>query len=1094
MSIKNQLSIFIYISIFILNNSKKILYPTILTLLSQKIVQVTNDGIHFFDSEYSNEKTDKFISLNIPTVNDNYKTALAQFSENDDGYILILVMNVLYIFYPDGTRITSYNISNIINGDYYCITPYKKESNKLYYFISYVDKTEKTIVLHYFNFDIKSHTNEQQQKNFEVKTKSKNTSPNNIIGVTCMFMNYSSEYSEVLSCIYGIDFPFEIHIRSFDPNNNFNEITDIYKYMITSDSEFVSVCPYVSGITNLKRNKMLIYLSYVSCGIWLTFDFENGFSSYTKYDCEGIKGYYPLNKMIYFRQTDEFVVFSNQNGCDAYVFIFTNDFSIKTTNSVTPTNCYGSNFFSIYFKDQYYVIVSDSNNNNYNGLLSKIITDFGTSSTVEDPIDLEIDYEQNEISTIIYPQPETTIIDESTNYISETTIIDDNSILDSSIIEENSNSITENLENFSNNIKCKSSDINSSKYNLCTSCNTDEGYYPVENENYTLFHGFVECYNNDTKPINFYYNTSSNKYKICYETCLTCDGDGDEFNNNCLTCDYNHIKLSDYPHSKNCIPQCSYSYYYTTYGQYKCSESINCPKDYNLFIKELKKCTHNCNKEEKYKYQYGGCCLEHCPEGTNANINNICIISDINKCSKSENENIIQEYLSTNSFDLNIKNYIKEFNNTEKHISFFINNEYSILLYQDLNCIKELNFDIDKIDFKSCYTKIQNSISPITDKIIIGLIKNNTEQKSKLIYYFYHPKTGEKINVEEMCKDEEIIIKENILSKINTSNVDMNSVLFMAEQNINVFDLSSDFYTDICYNFESPNGRDILLNERIQIYYPNITLCDNRCKNKGVNLTSMESICECNFKDILNNDLIEGNTLLEETFGDLNDIIINSNLDVLKCFKDVFKSKNIKKSYGGFIILGIFFLEIIFSFIFQFKDIYLIIKYIYKLSEDFILCNENTHKNPLLKNKRKQLIIRHKKKIKNPPKKSKRKKRQRKISKEKSNSFYMNPNNNNNKNILNKKFSIISSKFSESNKILQKTNNYNNEFSSQNQNIGECSNSDKINEFFNTDLDNMDYDDAIKKDKRTFSQFFSDRIKTNLIILDTFCNKDNIIF
>lgn len=167
MYIKNQLSIFIFISIsiFILNNSKKILYPTILTLLSQKIVQVTNDGIHFFDSEYSNEETDKFISLNIPTDIDNYKTALAQFSENDDGYILILVMNVLYIFYPDGTRITSYNISNIINGDYYCITPYKKESNKLYYFISYVDKTEKTIVLHYFTFDIKSHTNEQQQKN-----------------------------------------------------------------------------------------------------------------------------------------------------------------------------------------------------------------------------------------------------------------------------------------------------------------------------------------------------------------------------------------------------------------------------------------------------------------------------------------------------------------------------------------------------------------------------------------------------------------------------------------------------------------------------------------------------------------------------------------------------------------------------------------------------------------------------------------------------------------------------------------------------------------------------------------------------------------
>ena len=38
----------------------------------------------------------------------------------------------------------------------------------------------------------------------------------------------------------------------------------------------------------------------------------------------------------------------------------------------------------------------------------------------------------------------------------------------------------------------------------------------------------------------------------------------------------------------------------------------------------------------------------------------------------------------------------------------------------------------------------------------------------------------------------------------------------------------------------------------------------------------------------------------------------------------------------------------------------------------------------------------------------------------------------------------------------------------------------------------MDYDDALKKDKRTFCIYFWDKIKTNQIILNTFCYKEPI--
>jgi hypothetical protein len=43
-----------------------------------------------------------------------------------------------------------------------------------------------------------------------------------------------------------------------------------------------------------------------------------------------------------------------------------------------------------------------------------------------------------------------------------------------------------------------------------------------------------------------------------------------------------------------------------------------------------------------------------------------------------------------------------------------------------------------------------------------------------------------------------------------------------------------------------------------------------------------------------------------------------------------------------------------------------------------------------------------------------------------------------------------------------------------------------IEEYLKTDLDDMDYDDAIKKDKRKFSTYLYDKLKSSQIILNTF--------
>ena len=722
----------------------------------------------------------------------------------------------------------------------------------------------------------------------------------------------------------------------------------------------------------------------------------------------------------------------------------------------------------------------------------KIITDFPTieSSIIEEIATTDIltnikssNIEENLITDI--QTLENSIIEEIATTdilttIKSSNIITDIPTLESSIIEEMT---TKNLPTqettftdkssifISTNKKCKTSTKDSSLYNLCTSCNEDQDYYEAIFPNNFFLHGFIECYNNDTKPINFYFDGNDSKYKPCYETCETCNKGGNSEINNCLTCDANHRKEPNNPKSTNCITQCAFLYYYS-YGQYKCTNNSNCPEEANLYIKDLKKCTDDCKKEVYYNYtfQYGGQCLNHCPKGTSPDDNNICIDDkNDNKCIKSQNEINIQEFLTTGGIDINAKKFAKEFSYTDKHVSYFYDNKISALFYKDSSCIEELSIDMPKIDFGNCYSKIKSNLEPPSNNSIIVVLINesNKPQKPTTSFSFYHPETGEKINADEMCKDEEVIVKSSVLSGLNNSNVEINSILLLTQQDINIFNLSDEFYTDICYHFESPNGKDIPLSDRIKTFYPNITLCDPGCQYKGIDLNSLETICECKFNDIMNNKLIEDNYLLSNTIGEIASLLSTSNIMVLKCFKDVFKKENIIKGTGGFIIIGIIFLILILSLVFVFYEMPMLRKFLLSLSEYFI---------GLIINKSNNLVSRENifagySRIKAPPKKKK--KRYKKLKKSKTHrkktifldeGLDSNMHKTESKLIIPRAFSMKSTKRflnRERTKISKDSYSSISKNSSTNNKCGNIN----MEEYLKPDLDDLDYDDAIKEDK-----------------------------
>ena len=728
--------------------------------------------------------------------------------------------------------------------------------------------------------------------------------------------------------------------------------------------------------------------------------------------------------------------------------------------------------------------------------------------------------------TIITNEP-TIITDEPTFITNKPEIITDEPIISTfeptmnilkstNIIEE-----TDNIKNYTQNIKCKTSNYQSYIYDLCLECNKDKDYFPAEYPDDTFLHGFTECYNNSTKPINFYFDDKNKKFKPCYETCLTCNRGGNSEIHNCLSCDANLREEPD-KNSTNCITECSYYYYYSPYGQYKCTNSSICPDEANLYIKDLKKCTNDCSKEKsEYKYQYGGQCLKDCPSGTSHNSKGICIIENLDSCSKSERGIGLKEFLTNGGIDTSAKNYANEFNYTKKHVSYLYNKIYSIYLYKDSTCINELSLNIPKVDFGNCYMKVQQHLDPPSnDSIIIALIeKANDPQKSSISYFFYHPGTGKRLDAETICKDEEVTIKKSVLSQLNNSNVDLNSVLFLAQQDINIFNLSDEFYTDICYNYVSPNGKDVPLSDRIKAFYPNITLCESGCICKGVDLDSLESICECKFNDLMRNEYIEDNVLLSNTIGEVFDLIRSSNFIILKCYKGIFKKENIVKSYGGFIIIGIVFFQLIFSLVFGFYDMNMIRKFLHNITEYFmaLVTNAHTHRN-LTPSKTKGNSKKHappkRRQEKEVDKKKKNKRnnikrnscissgyKRKKISKRSifldedySKGLSSNLRKTESKQLLSSKLSSArkSQKLLRKQKSLQlyrKQSDINSKKLLRAKTL--CGNMD-IEEYLKPDLDDLEYDDAIKFDKRTFCEFFSERLLEKQIIMNTFYHKENL--
>jgi len=263
------------------------------------------------------------------------------------------------------------------------------------------------------------------------------------------------------------------------------------------------------------------------------------------------------------------------------------------------------------------------------------------------------------------------------------------------------------------------------------------------------------------------------------------------------------------------------------------------------------------------------------------------------------------------------------------------------------------------------------------------------------------------------------------LTKCKGKKIDI-SIPVRIDDDIDIYNISSDYYNNICSKTLSDSNIDIPLSDRKNIFIDNnMTLCEEDCTLIEYNKTMEKAICSCLIKIKLPfiEDIKFDKDKLYKSFSDINNVI---NIKIMKCFKNVFIIKNLIKNYGFYILMSILLLFFIILFLFYCKyysklkkEINLIIsakKYFFNQEKKKTTkinrinssrnkkkgINLNTNKHNKDKNKKNDKNKTKEKKIKykkNPPKKKSKQMKNKGI--ENNNNLIFNNSNNNFNSLLN---------------------------------------------------------------------------------------------
>ena len=151
---------------------------------------------------------------------------------------------------------------------------------------------------------------------------------------------------------------------------------------------------------------------------------------------------------------------------------------------------------------------------------------------------------------------------------------------------------------------------------------------------------------------------------------------------------------------------------------------------------------------------------------------------------------------------------------------------------------------------------------------------SNIPSERSLQYEVYEPYNKTKLNLSFCDKNIDIYIQVILSEKTKNLYNELN------EMGYDLFDINSPFYNDICIPFNSPEGTDVLLSDRVNSYFYNDdTSCQSNCKFSEFLKESQYLKCEC---DIISSVI------------NISSVASFSGKSIYQSFYNVLKYSNIK--------------------------------------------------------------------------------------------------------------------------------------------------------------------------------------------------------
>ena len=340
------------------------------------------------------------------------------------------------------------------------------------------------------------------------------------------------------------------------------------------------------------------------------------------------------------------------------------------------------------------------------------------------------------------------------------------------------------------------------------------------------------------------------------------------------------------------------------------------------------------------------------------------MITSSSSISKSLSSNVINNEGNNddNNPDYDIQTLISNFISTNLNSSIISQNDnIKVALTASSTSLKEqLKTSTSAIDLGDCADTLKNyyNIPGEQDLIILNKELNNNNESSTLnnnneieVYDY----SGRKLNL-SVCQEEITVVKYIG----DAEELDIETAMDYAELGIDIYNASSEFFNDLCYQYDNEDGADITMEDRRNEVYQNVSFCQDGCSYEGIDYELMTVKCICNADSLQSesqNTTVENEQSELSHFESLVKTFISNwfdlNFEVIYCYNLVFYGPILIKNIGFFFMASMFTLQIIFLGVFFIKRLKPIENYLLNPNQSQIKLNQT---NPPKKDEEKQEV------------------------------------------------------------------------------------------------------------------------------------------